>query len=317
MTISEIETDYLIDDRLKKYIYIYISANKYLSLLKKHRRTDATIKTYSSILRVLIRTIGQIHGEDARLDSLTEEDIYKLIDIMPGKEETVKARINVLGGWMEYETGNNLPKRMKILWNKSEPNRTFISKEQYQTILGYARNDSERLIISFGSQMGLRMNEIVNITLDDISGNYLTIYGKGHGKGKVVEKEIPDNLMDMIGQYFYGERKNVKAADYDGNRLLLQNTRNHPSGIPITDNNIIQMYNRISEESGMHVTSHVMRRLYCTLLADDAGLRNDLDTLRRMMRHESIDTTLSCYLDANTERMQKAQEKLNDVFKSL
>ena len=53
------------------------------------------------------------------------------------------------------------------------------------------------------------------------------------------------------------------------------------------------------------------------ILADDAGLRMDLDTLRRMMRHESIDTTLHCYLDVNSEKMDEAQSKLEEVFKSL
>ena len=67
----------------------------------------------------------------------------------------------------------------------------------------------------------------------------------------------------------------------------------------------------------MHITSHVMRRLYCSVLANECGLRQDLDTLRRMMRHESIDTTLRCYLNADVERMQEASDRLEDVFANL
>jgi len=318
MTEYRIDTDYLIDDQLKKYIFLYISANRYLSVLSKHRRTPSTIKTYSSVLRVLIRNIGGLKGETVKLSELTDEDVYRLIDNLDGKESTIKARINILGGWMEFDTGKNLPRMMKLLWNAEEPRRTFIDKGDYQRILECTRNDTERLIIAFGSQMGLRMNEIVSIEMDDIDGSFLTIYGKGHGKGKVVEKEIPRGLMSMIGSYCYGERRQLLEKDPDPTeRLLIQNTRNHPSGIPITKNVIIELYKRISKETNMHITSHVMRRLYCTILADDAGLRSDLDTLRRMMRHESIDTTLHCYLDANNENMIKAQEKLDAIFKRL
>ena len=246
MSILQIDTDYLIDDQLQKNIFLYISANKFLSLLSQHKRTDSTIDTYASVLRVLIRCISQLKGSDIRLEELTEEDIYSMIDIMNGKESTIKARINVLGQWIEFETGKNITKQMKLLWNSEEPRRRFIDKDEYQRILSLAANDTERLIIGFGSQMGMRMNEIVNIRLDDIRGDYLIIYGKGHGKGKVVEKQIPDGLMKLIDGYLYGERMKLLEGKDPTDRLLLQNTRNHPSGIPITDNTVIQLYKRLS-----------------------------------------------------------------------
>lgn len=319
MTDYPIDTEYLKDDRSEKYLFIYLSAERYLSVLRKHRRTDSTLRTYRSALNVLCRAIVDLKGCDATLEDISEEDIYDLMVMLNGKESTVKTRIGILGGWMEFEIGVNLPRKLKLLWNSSEPDRVFITKAQYEKILSSARNGTERLIIEFGSQMGLRMNEISHIRMDDIDGDHLTIKGKGHGDGKVVRKEIPRGLMDSIADYCYGERERLlrKSGRGSSDRLLLQNTRNHPSGIPITNGNIIEMYRRISRETGIRVTSHVMRRLYCTILAEDVGLRSDLDTLRRMMRHESIDTTLSCYLNVNGEKMHEAQEMLDEVFKSL
>ena len=316
MTDNNNSTDYLMNAPLKKYFFLFLSANRYLNVLSRHRRADTTLETYASSLRVLIRCIGQIKGEDASLEDLTENDIYDLIGIIPGKESTVKAKINILGGWMEFETGDNLPRRMKMLWNRDEPNRTFITKEQYDRILSFTRDDCERLIMTFGSHMGLRMHEIVSIEKEDIVGDVLTIYGKGHGRGKVVEKKIPKDLMRMIGAYIAGERKDVLNGREEG-RLLLTNSRNHLKGRPISDSKIICMYRRLSDESGIHVTSHVMRRLYCTLLADEVGLRQDIDTLRRMMRHENVNTTLGCYLDADTVRIEEATSKLERVFDCL
>ena len=127
MTEIESDRDYLKTDRLQKYIYLYISANRYLGMLERHRRTDTTIQTYTSTMRTLISAIGELKGEDARLEDLTEDDIYSLMETIRGKEATVKWRLDILGQWMESETGDNLVRRMSLLWNAEEPERTFIS----------------------------------------------------------------------------------------------------------------------------------------------------------------------------------------------
>lgn len=317
MTDYNITVDYLIDKSVQKYIYLFISGNRYLNVLTKHRRRDTTITTYASAIRMLIRAIGEIKGVYAELRDLTEDDIYILMGMLPGREHTVQAKLNILGGWMEFETGNNLIRKMKLLWNREEPHRTFITKEQFDHLYSFARNDCERIIMNLGSQMGLRMSEIRDIEMDDIDGGILTIYGKGHGEGKIVEKTIPEGLRNQIEDYIEGERAEVLMNADPTDALLLQNCRNHKKGIPITTSMIVRFYKRISEESGIYITSHVMRRLYCTLLADEAGLRSDLDTLRRMMRHESIETTIGCYLDADTRKISEAQLKIEEIFGTL
>lgn len=47
----------------------------------------------------------------------------------------------------------------------------------------------------------------------------------------------------------------------------------------------------------------------------DAGV--DLDTIRRMMRHSSLETTLKCYLHADPRKMAGAVSKINDVFAAM
>ena len=49
-------------------------------------------------------------------------------------------------------------------------------------------------------------------------------------------------------------------------------------------------------------------------LAKKCGLESDLDTLRRMMRHESIDTTVRCYLTASPDRIEAAERKIDRLF---
>ena len=47
----------------------------------------------------------------------------------------------------------------------------------------------------------------------------------------------------------------------------------------------------------------------------DAGL--DLDTIRRMMRHSSVETTLKCYLYADPRKMKTAVDSVNGAFSAI
>lgn len=66
--------------------------------------------------------------------------------------------------------------------------------------------------------MGLRRNEVATLKLTDIIGDRMMIRGKGHGAGKIVEKEIPKSVMAVIQSYLperdllirrYGDRTTV------------------------------------------------------------------------------------------------------------
>lgn len=229
------------------------------------------------------------------------------------KESTMKQKLCVLGLWMEYETGTNPVKKIDLLWNKEEVSRRFITLEQFETIYSSAQSDLERLILLLGAELGMRRHEMVDIEVGDIKDGKITIHGKGHGSsGKEVLKAIPGRAYDMIVTYAEGERA-VFASEGEV-RLLIQDRKCKHPGEPITDSTIDKMCQRLSNRTDIKFSPHDLRRLYCMTLAKDCGLRGDLDTLRRMMRHESIDTTLRCYLDVSPDRIEAAENRLNEVM---
>lgn len=312
MTLEFSNEEYLKDSQLrKKYFFIYISGERYLSTLAKYNRSEQTIRTYRTSIRALIPAIGELKGKDCRLSDLEEADFFAIARKLTGSESTVRYKMWVLKEWIEFDTGSNPFSKVKLLWNRNEPKRTFIDREQFDMVYKCAGNDAERLVMMLGSQMGLRMAEIIGIRLNDIQNGELTIRGKGHNGGKVVRKSIPTNLQIQIREYIEGERAKVSDGRTD---MLLLSSRCRRKGSALTSHSIRDLYERVSKESGIHVTSHVMRRLYCTMLADDAGLRSDLDTLRRMMRHEDVSTTVRCYLDANTQRIAEAEGVIDSIF---
>jgi len=316
MTDESIDNVYIKDVAIQeKFIFLFFSAESYLSALVAHGRSELTLKTYKSNVHILIPVIGRLYGNNARLEDITGEDFYRIKDMLEGSEATVRLRLMVLKDWIRFETGRNSFEGVRPLWNHLEPDRIFIDKSQFEIVYSQARSDSERLIMMLGVQMGLRLKEIISIRLSDIDGGELIIRGKGHNGGKIVRKQIPANLQRMIHDYILNERE--EASRHGTDLLLLTAPGTHCAGRPVTRKIITSFYQRISASSGIKVTSHVMRRLYCTLLADEAGLRSDLDTLRRMMRHESIDTTLSCYLNANEVRIEEADRTIDGIFNSL
>ena len=74
-------------------------------------------------------------------------------------------------------------------------------------------------------------------------------------------------------------------------------------GTPMTPDGIGNLVRRLGREKGIDVTAHSLRRLYATTV-HKSGVDND--TLRRLMRHVHIQTTMSCYLDVDPEKMDHA-----------
>ena len=316
MTDESIDNVYIKDIAIQeKFIFLFFSAERYLSALVAHGRSELTLKSYKSNVHILIPVIGRLYGNNARLEDITDEDFYRIKDMLEGSEATVRLRLMVLKDWIRFDTGRNPFEGVRPLWNHHEPDRIFIDKSQFEIVYSQAQSDSERLIMMLGAQMGLRLKEIISIRLSDIDGEWLTIRGKGHNGGKLVRKQIPENLQQMIRIYILNERE--EASRHDTDLLLLAAPGTHCAGRPVSRRMVTTFYQRISESSGIKVTSHVMRRLYCTLLADEAGLRSDLDTLRRMMRHERIETTMSCYLNANESKVAEADRAIDGLFNSL
>ena len=79
----------------------------------------------------------------------------------------------------------------------------------------------------------------------------------------------------------------------------------------MTPDGIYKHVHRLGEKIGINVSPHTLRRLYATSLRD-ADV--DLDTIRRMMRHSNLNTTLTHYLDLDVRRMDAANDTVDDVL---
>lgn len=255
----------------------------FLSYLSVKGRKDSTIRTYDEALKSVYRTLKSI-GVVKSLRMLTSEDIVVLKDALDVCETSKKLYLIVLGRLQECFGLENAVKNADLLWNHCEHRRLFIRPEDFKVMMTSC-DARERLVFMFGAYMGLRRSEICNMKVSDVTGNIVTVHGKGHGReGKVVHMKMPRPVM-MAYDTWYMYRSN-------DNDYVLQTQ----DGRRMNSNCLGRLVKRVAKRSGVMMTPHSLRRLFATTLYETGA---DLNTIRQLMRHESVNTTVNCYINVN------------------
>lgn len=225
------------------------------------------------------------------------------------KDKTIKVYLCKLGLMIKFGTGHDPFNEADMLWGKSEVERTWIFKDQWKSMVGVA-DPTEKVILYLGAGLGLRRDEIANIKLSDFRDGKVLISGKGHGKGKLVEKEVPRSVQRVIEEYLpVREELIARYGDRNNGSLIAIPFRSHS---PTAATRFVdETMRKLKGKTEIDATCHTLRRFYCTNLAD-AG--TELDTLRRMMRHSHIDTTVNHYLKADPRKMKSATTAVDDAL---
>lgn len=267
----------------------------FLSYLAAKGRKETTIHTYREAMKSVYRTMRAI-GLDIDVRLLTEDDIVQIKESMTVCESSKKLYLTVLGRFLEVLGCENKVKSADILWNRTDVRRLFITPDEFRVLMATC-DARERLALALGAYMGLRRSEIIGLRFSDMHGNIFTIHGKGHGAGgKVAHIKAPKPVLNFLKAYLRVRPKVVcdhVLLTLDGRRM--------------TSEGLGRLIKRAGRRCSVELTPHSLRRLFaCTL--NDVG--TDLDTIRRLMRHESVTTTVTCYLNANPVKSNNAVEAL-------
>lgn len=274
----------------------------YCNRLIAKGRKDRTVATYRNMISICMRALGWPSPEE-----VTEDDVHILRNTLDVKESSLKSYLHVLGKFLEHCTGANPVAEADILWNRDEAKRKFITVDEFRTLQECA-DVRDRLVLVLGGMMGLRRAEIAGLMLDDIEGTTLTVRGKGHGRhGKIAYLPLPPPVLKAIDDWMEVRRSIIREnGDRTEGRLICTY-----SGLPAKPSTVSYMMTSLADRSGVDFSAHSLRRLYATTLYK-AG--TDLDTLRRMMRHSNLQTTVDCYIDADPDRMRGAMDALTSIL---
>ena len=138
------------------------------------------------------------------------------------------------------------------------------------------------LEMMYGS--GLRVSELVNLTLNDIDlyNNTVLINGKG-SKERIVP--LGDYAKEYLMKYLEVRNSLLKKKNGHPDKLFLNN-----HGKPITRQGFNFLLNNLLEEKGIkkEVTPHTLRHSFATHMLDNGA---DLRTIQELLGHSDIVTT--------------------------
>lgn len=289
----------------------YSEIESYADYLEAHGRREGTVSNVRYVTRRVIDILAE-GGRPTSVRDITEEDFFWLYSRLG--ELSDETRIRYLGYLSRLSEHYGYPhwvKKMDLLRNRYEPDRTWITVEQFAELYR-AAEPTDRMILVLGAFLGLRRSEISGLEDDDIDLRRLkmTVRGKGHGpQGLVQIMDIPEDVAREIEIYNTWKKDDHPRAD----RKLVQKLY-AGQWTAVSPNRAYIRIRELGEQCGIDVTLHALRRLYATTLVNI--VEADLETVRRLMRHSDISTTLRCYVNPDPSKKKTAQAGLMAVYKS-
>jgi len=286
--------------------------NQYVTWSLERGIKPNTIRGYLYKDLMIIELLSEFMPEGWKLQDVSSKDLVKVrTENVVRKESTLKEAMKSFGLLLRY-FDNDAYFKAGMRWNVDVDSmyRTWIDRDQWHMLFEEATM-TERVIMSLAGGMGLRRAEIAAIKLSDISDGTMLIHGKGHGKaGKVSIKDIPAPVIAILNDYLPYRQSILDAwGDSSEDHLLISDF--HGCGKPLGIDAVGDKMRNLGKKHGIKMSTHTLRRLYAITLRD---AEYDLDTIRRMMRHTNLNTTLNHYLNADKKKLESANEDIGRML---
>lgn len=280
-----------------------IYLDDFISFLKSKNFSQNTIRAYqkdiSDFLNFVIEKVGK------KISDLTFKDIEKYIRYLSEinlEDSTIERNLSSIKTFFRFLESRELikhnPAELVPFRKRSKKIPSYLDEDEVTELIGVERErDKMAIILLYGC--GLRISELEKLKLQDISGDFLKIQGKG-GKWRVVP--IPESVKEFLDFYI----KNIRPKylkEKDEGYLLLNKYGKRLSARYIRK--IIKMEGFI--RTGKNVWPHLLRHSYAThLLKNEADIR----VIQELLGHSSINTTQK-YIHTNIEEIISLYKKIH------
>lgn len=289
---------------------------EYLEYLRSRNRTDRTLENKRKVLKAILGYLKD-HGRHYSAYDIDADDVRYYLNTAKVKEGTKKVYTRDLGLFIKYHTGTDVVQDMHLLWNRTEHSRLFISKEDMIKVYKVAEPRA-RLVIVLGAFMGLRTIEMERMKWTDITLDHITIRGKGHNTGLIMDQPMSEIVFEELMEYKTWFTKLVTDKGYQdmtGGHVFFVYDKANKVLNPMTEGNlrINKLVVRAGKKADVNITPHSLRRLYATTLYYEHKL--DAVTLRTLMRHASITTTYNNYIAPFDAKKREITNVLDNSMK--
>ena len=283
--------------------------NDYLNyILLEKRLSTNTYDSYAFDLECFNN-----YFKDRKIDSINENDIVLYLEYLRNDKHlsarSIERHLTTIRGLFKYlvkmeiikyditKNIDNLKigKHLPMTLTPDEINKlmdiSLDSPFNYRT--------KAMLEVMYGS--GLRVSELVNLTLNDIDlyNDTILVHGKG-SKERIVP--LGDYAKEYLTKYLEVRNSLIKRKNGNPDKLFLNN-----HGKPITRNGFNFLLNKLLKEKGIEkeVTPHTLRHSFATHMLDNGA---DLRTIQELLGHSDIVTT-RIYTHVSKKQIQSNYDK--------
>lgn len=219
-------------------------------------------------------------------------------------KKTIARNVSTLKSFFKFLTSENIIENNPTLLisnpklDKKLPN--YVTYEELESLLKIPDQTTklglrDALIMEILYSTGIRVSELVNIKLSDISfsSKQIKIFGKGSKERYVMFGQVCNNLLD---KYIGSSR--VEILNGKSNSFLILNNR----GNKMSERGVEIIISNIVKRSGLkiHVTPHTFRHTFATHLLNEGA---DLKSVQQLLGHENLSTT-QVYTHISNDRLR-------------
>ncbi|MGH4125147.1 MAG: tyrosine-type recombinase/integrase [Clostridium sp.] len=254
-----------------------------------------------------------------KLEDIKNIHIQKCIDTMVKDElslQTIKNYLSMLKALFnsaidEFSVLKISPvRKIKLPELKVKTEKRALTKSEFEDLISKIENYKLYVITLIAGSCGLRIGEILGLTLSDFDDINMTLtirqqfkrvglkakHGVGTLKTANSYRQVPISakMCEALLKYIDKYPKNI-----DGRIFNLTNTSSLGSRLS-------SLYNSL----GYDISIHELRHTYATLLVSN---NRDLKTVAKLMGH-SVEQTIKTYSHVTDEMMEKAAQTIRDIF---
>lgn len=305
-------------------VYLYNNINDF-NLVKEYLdynssyKSETSIITYKSCLKVfyefLISCSTNI-DKDYLAKQVNRKTIEYFINYQADKklgEDIIHCRIMVVKDYLKYLAKNKIITMQKFfdifddlkVPKRRIKNQLCIKSEEAMRFIEKLKNGGDSfsnrrntLMILLLSNTGIRRKEVayINPSLINFEENTIVIYKTKGSKPRIIG--FSNYVKDTLLNYLKDRETILKKYNKKSDNLLIK-----ANGDNLTINSITKMMSKISKKYNFKITCHSLRRGFATDMAES---KTDIYLISKLMGHESINTTVSRYIQISSGAIKEA-----------